>query len=78
MENFWVKVYADEVFPAIDEKCFSILYGTKASELNTSIIVVVGAFIIKKPFNYTDDEIMENLVLNFRTRYTLYIQSFEK
>ena len=31
LENSWAKVFADEIFPAIDEKRFSVLYSDKAS-----------------------------------------------
>ena len=33
LEHSWAKVFADEVFPAIDEDRFSVLYSEKASML---------------------------------------------
>ena len=30
LEKSWAKVFADEIFPAIDEKRFSVLYSDKA------------------------------------------------
>lgn len=48
LENSWAKVFADEIFPAIDEKRFSVLYSDKASRPNTPVNVIVGALIIKE------------------------------
>ena len=47
LEKSWAKVFADEIFPAIDEKRFSVLYSDKASRPNTLVNVIVGALIIK-------------------------------
>ena len=35
LEKSWAKVFADEIFPAIDENRFSVLYSDKASGPNT-------------------------------------------
>ena len=43
LEKSWAKVFADEIFPAIDEKRFSVLYSDKASRPNTPVNVIVGA-----------------------------------
>ena len=47
IELSWAKVFADEIFPAIDEKRFSVLYSDKASRPNTPVNVIVSALIIK-------------------------------
>lgn len=65
LEKSWAKVFADEIFPAIDEKRFSVLYSDKASRPNTPVNVIVGALIIKELFDYSDDEMVENLMLDF-------------
>lgn len=31
LEKSWAKIFADEIFPEIDEKRFSVLYSDKAS-----------------------------------------------
>ena len=57
LEKSWAKVFADEIFPAIDEKRFSVLYSAKASRPNTPVNVIVGALIIKElllSFHLTD------------------------
>ena len=46
LENSWAKVFADEIFPKIDEERFSVLYSNKASRPNTPVNVIIGALII--------------------------------
>ena len=78
LEKSWAKVFADEIFPAIDEKRFSVLYSDKASRPNTPVNVIVGALIIKELFDYSDDEMVENLMLDFRLQYALHTTSFQE
>lgn len=78
LENSWAKLFADEIFPAIDEKRFSVLYSSKASRPNTPVNVIVGALIIKELFDYSDDDMVENLMLDFRFQYALHTTSFEE
>ena len=35
LDKSWAKIFADEIFPAIDEERFSVLYSDKASRPNT-------------------------------------------
>lgn len=56
---------------AIDEQCFSALYSDKASRLNTPVSVIVGTHIIKELFDYSDDEMVANLMLDFWIQYAL-------
>lgn len=48
LENSWAKIFADEIFPAIDEERFSVLYSDKASRPNAPVNVIIGALIIKR------------------------------
>lgn len=78
LERSWAKVFADEIFPSIDEKRFSVLYSDKASRPNASINVIIGALISKELFDYSDDEIVENLMLDLHLQYALHTTSFEE
>ena len=78
LENSWAKVFADEVFPTIDEKRFSVLYSDQASRPNAPVNVIIGALIIKELFDYSDDEIVENLMLDLHLQYALHTTSFEE
>ena len=78
LQNSWAKVFAEEVFPKIDERPFEVLYSAKASRPNTPVNVIIGACIIKELFDYTDDEIVEGLMLDLRLQYALHTTSFEE
>lgn len=78
LENSWAHIFATEVFPAIDEKRFSVLYSDKASRPNAPVNVIVGALIIKELFDYSDDEMVENLMLDLHLQYALHTTSFEE
>lgn len=74
----WAKVFADEVFPTIDEKRFAVLYSDKASRPNTPVNIIIGALILKELLNLSDDEVVESLMMDFRFRYALHTTSFEE
>lgn len=78
LENSWAKVFADELFPAINEEPFRILYSSEASRPNTPVNICIGALIIKEIFGISDDEIVENLMLDPRYQYALHTTSFEE
>ncbi len=76
LEKSQAKIFADGIFPAIDENSFSVLYSDKVLGSNTPVNVIVGALIIKELFDYSDDEMVENLMLDFMVQYALYTTSF--
>ena len=79
LENLWAKIFADEIFPAIDEERFSVLYSeNEASRQNTPVNVIVGALIIKELFDYSDDEIVEYLMLDLHLQYALHTTGFRE
>ena len=78
LEKSWAKIFADKVFPAIDENIFSVLYSEKASRPNTPVNVIVGALILKEALNVTDDEIVEAMAFDIRYQYALHTTSFEE
>ena len=77
LENSWAEVFAKEVFPTIDETPFAVLYSDKASRPNTPVNVIIGALILKELFNLSDDEVVEDLLLDPRFQYALHTTSFE-
>lgn len=78
LEKSWAKVFAERVFPAIDEDLFSALYSSKASRPNTPVNVIVGALILKEALGDTDDELVEALMFDIRYQYALHTTSFEE
>lgn len=78
LEKSWARTFAEEIFPNIDESRFSVLYSDKASRPNTPINVIVGALVIKELFDYSDDEMVENLMLDPRLQYALHTTSYQE
>ena len=77
LENSWAKIFADELFPKIEEEPFRVLYCENNGRPNTPINVMVGASIIKEMLDYSDDDIVEGLMLDIRLQYALHTTSFE-
>ena len=78
LERSWAKVFAEDIFPSIDEEPFRILYSSGASRPNTPVNVCIGALIIKEVFGISDDEMVENLMLDPRYQYALHTTSCEE
>ena len=78
LEKSRAKVFSDEIFPAIDEDRFRVLYSETASRPNTPVNVIVGALIIKELFDLSDDEVVENLMLDVHYQYALHTTSYEE
>lgn len=72
------KTFAEDIFPSIDEEPFAVLYSSNASRPNTPVNVCIGALIIKEIFGISDDEIVENLMLDPRYQYALHTTSCEE
>jgi hypothetical protein len=78
LEHSWAKVFADDVFPAINEKPLAVLYSDKASRPNAPVNVIIGAMILKELFDLSDDDVVENLMLDPRYQYALHTMDFEE
>lgn len=79
LEKSWAKVFAEDIFPAINEKPFRVLYSERTqSHSNTPVNICIGALIIKEMFQVSDDEIVESLMLDTRYQYALHTTSYEE
>ena len=79
LENSWAKIFAEEIFPSIDEERFRVLYSDRTQcRSNTPVNICVDALIIKELFQISDDEIVENLMLDPRYQYALHTTSYEE
>jgi len=78
LDKSWAKTFAENVFPAIDESIFAVLYSDKASRPNTPVNVIVGALILKEALGDTDDELLAALMFDIRYQYALHTTSFEE
>ena len=74
----WAKGFAEVIFPAINEKRFSVLYSDNtASRPNNPVNAVIGSLILKEMFNLTDDELLASILCDVRFQYALNTTSFE-
>ena len=79
VRNSWAKVFADEVFPAINGERFSILYkDNEASRPTTPANFTVGALLIKEMFDLSDDETVEMIICDVRAQYALHTTSYKE
>ncbi len=78
LERSWAKIFAEDIFPNIDEEPFNVLYSDKSSRPNTPVNVIIGALIIKEMFGLSDDEVVDNLMLDPRYQYALHTTSYEE
>lgn len=71
LNNSWAKVFAEDVFPAIDEERFACLHSDKASRPNSPVNVIVGALIIQALFGYSETRCLKtsSLIQGSRWRY---------
>lgn len=74
----WAKDFSEIIFPAINEKRFSVLYSDNAaSRPNNPVNVVIGSLILKEMFNLTDDELLASILCDVRFQYALHTTSFK-
>jgi len=79
LEKSWAKVFADDIFPAIDEELFRVLYSTRTQSRGIiPVNICISALIIKEMFQVSDDEIVESLMLDVRYQYALHTNNFEE
>lgn len=75
LDKSWAASFAENIFPAINEDDFSVLYSEKASRPNTPVNVIVGALILKELLGITDDEVLESTMFDIRFQYALHTTS---
>lgn len=76
LKDSWATFFADEIFPLIDEKPFSVLYSdNEASRPNNPINVIIAALLLKEIFDLSDDELLESILLDPRFQYALHTTS---
>lgn len=78
LEKSWAKDFAERLFPIIDERIFSPLYGRTASGPNESVKVMVGALVLKELLGMADAELLESAMLDLRFSYALHAADIEE
>ena len=75
LENSWAGDFERNIFPFINEGRFEVLYSNVTGRPNTPVNVVVGALIIKEMFGYTDEEMVEHVLLDQQVQHALRLTS---
>jgi len=75
----WANGFSEIIFPAINEKRFSVLYSeTEGSRPNNPMNAVVGSLVLKKLLRLTADELLASILCDVRFQYTLHTTSFKE
>ena len=72
LEKSWAKVFAEEIFPKIDEKAFAPMYSSVDSRPNTPVNVTVGALLLKELNGMSDDDILSSMMFDVRFKVALH------
>ena len=78
LENSWAGDFEKNIFPNIDEVRFEALYSNKTGRPNTPVNVLIGSLIIKEMFGYTDEEMVEHVLLDQQVQYALRLTSAQE
>lgn len=72
LEKSWAKVFAEEIFPKIDEQPFASMYSTVDSRPNSPVNVIVGALMLKELNGMSDDDILAAMMFDVRFKVALH------
>ena len=73
LEKSWAESFRNEVYPAINEERFAVLYSDNtASRPNTSVKFILGAMIIGMLHGLSEVELMESILFDIRFQYALH------
>lgn len=79
VKNSWADSFSNDIFPAINEERFSVLYSENpATRTNTPVNVIIGAMILRELLGLTDDEMLGSLICDVRFQHALHTTSFDE
>lgn len=78
LDRSWATLFADRIFPLIDEEKFSVLYSDKASRPNNPVNVIVGALVLKELRQQTDEELLDSILFDARYKRALHTENFKE
>ena len=77
LERSWAEVFRNEALPLIDEERFAPMYCADNGRPNRAVQTVLGVHLLKKMFNLTDDEALEQLEFNLLWHHALRLNMEE-
>ena len=73
LENSWAESFRNEIYPAINEERFAVLYSDNAaSRPNTSVKFILGAIILGMLLGLSEAELIESILFDIRFQYALH------
>lgn len=75
LDQSWAKIFAEKIFPKIDEAPYAVLYSDVASRPNTPVNIIIGALILKEFTDQSDDDFKDSLMFDIRYQYALHTTS---
>ena len=73
LENSWAEPFRNEIYPAINEERFAVLYSDNAaSRPNTSVKFILGAIILGMLLGLSEAELIESILFDIRFQYALH------
>ena len=73
LKNSWAKDFAENIFPAINEERFAVLYSSNGFSCpNTQVNVVISALLMKEMCALTDGELLSSILFDTRFQYALH------
>ncbi len=78
LKQSWAKDFYNDIFLAINEDRFSVLYSDNYSRPNKPVNILVSLLILKELHSLTDDQLIGSLYFDYRYQYALGIEDFDK
>lgn len=75
LDRSWAKFFGDEIFPAIDERKFAVLYSRSSASPSAPVNVTIAAMILEEILDLNDNEIVECALFDVRFQYALHTTS---
>lgn len=77
LEKSWAEPFAAEIFPQIEESRFAVFYSDKSARPNNPVNMVVGALLLERLLDLTDEELLECILFDVRFQVALHTTNYE-
>lgn len=74
-ENSWHQVFYQELVSVFPEQPFSVLYPSALGRPNSPIRQMVGMMILKEGHGWTDEQLFEEVIFNYKVRWSLGLRN---
>lgn len=78
LRRSWAESFYRDVFTAIQEERFAVLFSTNYSRPNKPVNIMVSLLLLKELHQQTDEEIVGSVYFDYRYQYALGISNVDK